>query len=161
MRDLGFKALQGGSHTYLTLLIKRLGLDMSHFTGQASNRGPGHRGGPEKKSARAILILRREGKRQKSYQLRRALIESGRPYRCGACDIEGKWQNKPLMLEVDHLNGNFLDDRYENLAFLCPNCHSQTDGHCGSKGYAEVTSVAKFSREYLKRRKKKGPWRNW
>lgn len=151
MRDLGLKYLQGGSHTYLSKLIKRFGLDTVHFIGRASNRGEFHRGGPDKKPAQEILILRTEGKRRKSYQLRRALIEIGRPYRCSFCGLEGVWQKKPLMLEIDHINKDFLDDRPDNLLFLCPNCHSQTMGHCGSKGYSEVAGVARSSREYRRR----------
>lgn len=34
--------------------------------------------------------------------------------------------NKPLMLEVDHINGRNDINTSENLRLLCSNCHSQT-----------------------------------
>jgi hypothetical protein len=32
---------------------------------------------------------------------------------------------------VDHINGDFHDNRIDNLRFLCPNCHSQTPTFAG------------------------------
>ena len=45
---------------------------------------------------------------------------------------------------------DWLDDRQENLQFICPNCHSQTEGWCGSLGFSEVASNAKYYREIRK-----------
>jgi 5-methylcytosine-specific restriction endonuclease McrA len=42
---------------------------------------------------------------------------------CGLTD----WRNRPLSLELHHVNGDGRDNRLENLMLLCPNCHSQTD----------------------------------
>ena len=38
-----------------------------------------------------------------------------------------EWINGKLVLELDHINGDHTDNRIENLRFLCPNCHSQTE----------------------------------
>ena len=53
------------------------------------------------------------------------------PYICDFCKNEGSWNNKKLILSLDHINGINTDNRLENLRFLCPNCHSQTDTFCG------------------------------
>lgn len=55
----------------------------------------------------------------------------GREYKCEECKLS-TWNSKELKLQVDHINGIHYDNRPENLRFLCPNCHSQTDTFCGS-----------------------------
>ena len=63
------------------------------------------------------------------------------PYKCSCCGNEGMWLDKPLSLQLDHINGNCSDHRLENLRWLCPNCHVQTSTH-GSKNEAS-TRIAK------------------
>lgn len=49
------------------------------------------------------------------------------PYdKCWLCGLS-EWINGKLILEIDHINGISNDHRIENLRFLCPNCHSQTE----------------------------------
>lgn len=59
--------------------------------------------------------------------LRNKLID----YKCGECGIVNSYNNKPINLQLDHINGNNKDNRIENLRWLCPNCHSQTETFSG------------------------------
>lgn len=59
---------------------------------------------------------------------------------CEICKIGPIWNNMPLTLQIDHINGNNKDNRIENLRFLCPNCHSQTDTF-GAKNIGKIKSV--------------------
>jgi Zn finger protein HypA/HybF involved in hydrogenase expression len=52
-------------------------------------------------------------------------------YKCSECQLENSWNNKPLSLQIDHINGIPDDNRIDNLRYLCPNCHSQTDTFSG------------------------------
>jgi hypothetical protein len=52
------------------------------------------------------------------------LIES-RGNECSACGIK-EWNGKPIVFDLEHINGNSEDNNEDNLCLLCPNCHSQT-----------------------------------
>lgn len=112
-----------GGQSHLKSRALAFNLDFSHFNTDPHNKG---KVATNKKHWSEILILRPDGStRQKTFQLVRALKEYGRRYCCELCDNHGIWRNKPLALEVDHKNGNWVDDRPENLRFLCSNCHTQ------------------------------------
>jgi hypothetical protein len=46
---------------------------------------------------------------------------------CQECGLKHEWNGKPIVLQLDHINGINNDHRIENLRFLCPNCHTQQD----------------------------------
>jgi len=121
LRKLGIKEA-GGSHGHYTRRAKNLGLDMSHMLGKSSSSGKiSHK----RKYAADILVKRESGGRAKAEQLVRSLLEIGRKHECEKCGQLPEWHGHPLTLDVDHINEDWLDDRAENLRFLCPNCHSQ------------------------------------
>jgi 5-methylcytosine-specific restriction endonuclease McrA len=63
--------------------------------------------------------------------VRRRLIRDGTlGTGCHICGLD-EWLGEPISLQLDHINGDGKDHRLENLRFLCPNCHSQTDTFCG------------------------------
>ena len=127
MRKLGIP-VAGGSQAYIARRIKAAGLDTGHFLGQAHQRGrPARRRLPPEQ----ILRVRPLGSyRESAGRLRRALIAMGVPEHCEQCGCGAEWQGKQLRLVIDHRNGDWLDNRLENLRFLCPNCHAQTATWC-------------------------------
>lgn len=56
-------------------------------------------------------------------------------YICGQLPI---WNNKPLSLQLDHINGISNDNRIENLRILCPHCHSQTENFAGKNKRRQI-----------------------
>ncbi len=67
--------------------------------------------------------------------LKRRLLQAGlKKNRCERCGIS-TWRGLPLNSQLHHKNGDGSDNRLENIIFLCPNCHSQTDTYGGRNGH--------------------------
>jgi len=67
-------------------------------------------------------------------KLKKKLFEFGlKKEQCEKCGQKNIWNNQPLTLQLDHINGDKEDNRLENLRILCPNCHSQTKTYAGKK----------------------------
>ena len=48
-------------------------------------------------------------------------------YKCAICGQEPLWNDQPMSLILDHINGINNDDQLENLRWVCPNCNSQLE----------------------------------
>ena len=117
----------GAQRAQLHRWIAEEHLTTSHFLGQAHQRGK-----PGTTITRPEDVLVRHGgaHRTATKRLRRALREVGVPEECARCGTGPEWLGKPMTLEVDHISGDWRDDRRENLRLLCPNCHAVTSTWC-------------------------------
>lgn len=130
MRALGLE-VKDTNHRRVRRKVLQLKLDTSHFTrrpwASTQVREP-------KAIAPTTLVVRPQGSvRTHRERLHRALQETGVAYRCESCGNRGKWLRQSFTLQIDHINGDWLDNRAENLRYLCPNCHALTETWCRKK----------------------------
>ncbi|MFJ2263304.1 HNH endonuclease [Streptomyces sp. NPDC087844] len=112
----------------LPQLTSTYGIDTAHFLGQAHQRG---KPGPTPlKRPEDLLVKHSGGRRTGTALLRRALREIDVPEECAECGTGPEWLGDPMTLEIDHISGDWSDDRPENLRLLCPNCHASTSTWC-------------------------------
>lgn len=86
----------------------------------------------------AELLVR--GRQTSRGHLKQRLIAAGlKTNRCEACGLT-EWQGRQLNMQLHHRNGDGLDNRLENLALLCANCHSQTENWSGRNKHRRPTA---------------------
>ncbi|GGT27733.1 HNH endonuclease signature motif containing protein [Streptomyces purpureus] len=130
LRRLGVDVV-GGNHTHISRRIKAYGIDTSHFTTTAWTERMRHN--QRRRTPAEVLVENTSpyARRHQSNRLKSVMLEVGVEDRCALCGIEAVWLGEPLPLEVDHVDGNWRNNRIENLRLLCPNCHSTTDTYRG------------------------------
>lgn len=69
---------------------------------------------------------------QTSKYIHRYIIEKfgNKCTKCGWCEVNPYTNKVPL--ELEHKDGNYLNNKEENLDLLCPNCHSLTATYKGA-----------------------------
>lgn len=111
------KAISGASVKVLKQTLEQYNIECSFNTKSIVNK--------EKKSLEKILV---QNSTYQSNKLKLRLLEEGlKENICEICGCSAVWNNKPLVLQLDHINGDHYDNRLENLRIICPNCHSQTE----------------------------------
>ena len=76
-------------------------------------------------------IINGQHPQYQSNKLRKRLLKDGlKENKCEICD-SSTWLDKPIKLELHHIDGNRNNNLIENIQLLCPNCHSYTDTYKG------------------------------
>tara|TARA_R110000868_G_scaffold176916_5_gene415003 strand:+ start:11985 stop:12440 length:456 start_codon:yes stop_codon:yes gene_type:complete len=117
-----FNISSGSARTNMIKRCVEYDVDTSHFIKSGDNLRDYD--GQTKKDCYYYFSKKQ---RVHGYLLRRSLIEIGVEYVCVECGNDETWNGKNLTLQVDHIDGDNTNNDKNNLRFLCPNCHSQTD----------------------------------
>lgn len=108
LRELNLMPV-GGNYMTLKKKIKELDLDTSHFKGQGWSKN--------------TFVIPLNAKRSNN-AIKKHLI-SNRGHMCENCS-NTQWLGNPIPIELEHIDGNSLNNELTNLKLLCPNCHSLT-----------------------------------
>ena len=108
LRALEIKAV-GGNYNSIKRHLQRLNIDTTHWTGSAWNKDQ---------------QLKDWSDYTRVVNLKPHLIKE-RGHECQRCNLT-EWLERPITLEVEHVDGDNTNNNEDNLLLLCPNCHSQT-----------------------------------
>jgi 5-methylcytosine-specific restriction endonuclease McrA len=123
LKKLGKSQQGGGSYNQIKRDIKRLGPNAEHFTGKGHLRGKSHNW-TARIPIEKILVENSSytnGSCLKKRLIKEKLLEN----KCSECGLDTMWNEKKLVMTMDHINGVNNDHRIENIRLLCPNCNSQ------------------------------------
>lgn len=136
LRNLGYEKLGSGHFKFIKNKLKFFNIDTSHLLGRFLIRETKIE--TKQKYSDEELFVKNSPCTVRRRRLLQFLEKNKVQYCCKNCNIRD-WNDKPLTLHVDHIDGNIFNNLLSNLRYLCPNCHQQTDmwgsknGKIGSK----------------------------
>lgn len=130
LRKIGYSSVSGANRNTVQKRIDKYNISTEHFTKGVSN-------GIQRTEENVFCV----NSTATQATLRRWYIKGNyTEYKCSICGQEPFWNNKPLTLTLDHIDGNNTNDILSNLRWVCPNCDRQLDTF-GSKNKRQFGSV--------------------
>jgi hypothetical protein len=134
---------KSGSVTRFRKFLDENEIDYSHWTGQLWSKGKTSLNDERLRKNKDNSLIFTENSNASSHYVRSLLLKHKlKEYKCENknCTIVDEWIGNTINLQMDHINGNRKDHRLENLRWLCPNCHSQTDTFCSRNSNRNTVS---------------------
>ncbi len=128
---------QGSNSRTLRTRLDALGVDYSHWVSHKALDGICT------KIPNDVLFCNNGIRRTGIVKLRvykEALIDD----KCNICGCLPEWNNKKLVLILDHIDGNNTNNELSNLQLVCPNCNSQLDTHAGKNTKHAKRGITKY-----------------
>jgi len=121
----------GGNYRHINQRIGAYSISTEHFKGQGWSEGEtvDSNSSVATVTKKNTLLDEEIFVKDSTYspgRLHPRMLRAGWEDKCAICGRGPVWNNKPLRLHVDHINGKHYDNRKINLRILCPNCHQQT-----------------------------------
>lgn len=149
-RRLGMST--AGSATRFRKFLDDNQIDYSHWTGQLWSKGKTSLDDGRLRKTKDNSLIFAENSNASSHYVRALILKHKlKEYKCEAdgCTVVDVWNNKPISLQLDHINGNRKDHRLDNLRWLCPSCHSQTDTFCARNSNKKSVSDEELEKALL------------
>lgn len=135
LQKIGFKSLNGsGCRQVFFNYVKDHNLSLDALKERTKKKKREHLQGLHKIISASYEECFCENSKIARHSVKEKIIKDNLiPYKCDLCGNTGSWNGQLLSLQLDHINGINNDNRLENLRFLCPNCHSQTETFSGKR----------------------------
>ena len=127
-KKLGYVSIGNNGQTIKSRL-DNFGISTEHFTGRAQNQEARNEANVFCKDSTASQAT-----------LRRWYINGEyTEYKCSICGLPPVWNDKPLSLTLDHIDGNNKNNELSNLRWVCPNCDRQLPTFAGRNPKAQIS----------------------
>lgn len=137
---LGYSSTNGNNgNTVKNYLIKH-NISYDHFTGKIN---------PTKRTEENVFC---KNSTANQTTLRRWYIKGNyTEYKCSICGLPPFWNNQPLTLTLDHIDGDNHNNELSNLRWVCPNCDRQLPTFGFKRGIKTINKDSLYFKEQQNR----------